>query len=106
MNESMNPYQAFGTRRRQCRRRPACRFHPPDLSASGGRRRGLPGARGGAAQLAADAGAGAAMIGGRYGWLIVMGAFMGRAIWPDLGPVVDERGTQYMGLGLYVVAEL
>jgi FtsH-binding integral membrane protein len=46
------------------------------------------------------------MVAGRYSWLIVMGAFMGASYlaqyWAQSS---TSKSTQYLGLGLYVVAE-
>lgn len=46
------------------------------------------------------------MIGGQYSWLIVLGAFMVVSWIADgWARSATSLGTQYMGLGLYVVAE-
>lgn len=46
------------------------------------------------------------MAGGKYGWLVVLGAFMGVSWLAERLAVSDaSRGTQYLGLGLFVVAE-
>jgi len=48
----------------------------------------------------------AAMIGGRYSWLIVLGLFMFVSwIAENWARSATSTSTQYMGLGLYVVAE-
>lgn len=46
------------------------------------------------------------MIGGRYSWLIVLGAFMGVSYLANgWAQSATSKNTQYMGLGLYVFAE-
>jgi FtsH-binding integral membrane protein len=46
------------------------------------------------------------MIGGRYSWLVVLGAFMGVSYLADYwARSAVNPATQYMGLGLYVFAE-
>ena len=46
------------------------------------------------------------MIGGRYSWLIVLGLFMGVSwIANSWAMSTTSIGTQYAGLGLYIVAE-
>ncbi len=46
------------------------------------------------------------MLGGRFSWLIVMGAFMGAAYLAQYwARSATSPGLQYAGLGLYVVAE-
>jgi len=46
------------------------------------------------------------MMGGRYNWLIVIGLFMGVSYLAESwARSTTSIGTQYMGLGLYVVAE-
>ncbi len=46
------------------------------------------------------------MLGGRYSWLIVMGAFMGASYLAQMwAQSSTSKLTQYMGLGLYVVAQ-
>jgi len=46
------------------------------------------------------------MAGGRYGWLIILAAFMGVSWIADRWARSDaSQGKQYLGLGLFVVAE-
>lgn len=46
------------------------------------------------------------MLGGRFSWLIVMGAFMGAAYLAEYwARSATSPALQYAGLGLYVVAE-
>ncbi|MBK8011563.1 MAG: Bax inhibitor-1/YccA family protein [Deltaproteobacteria bacterium] len=48
----------------------------------------------------------APMISSRIGWLVVLGAFMGVSYVADRwASTTTSRSTQYMGLGLYIVAE-
>ena len=46
------------------------------------------------------------MLGGKFSWLIVLGAFMGVSwVAETWAHSTTSRGAQYVGLGLYVVAE-
>lgn len=47
-----------------------------------------------------------AMVGGRFSWFLVLGAFMGVSYVADQwAQNSTSRGMQYLGLGVYVVAE-
>jgi len=46
------------------------------------------------------------MVGGQFGWLIVLGLFMGVSMLANRFAMSDtSRGIQYLGLGLYVAAQ-